>query len=485
MNINLIRKRLQKISQSKKIFLLLLPGIVWIIFNHFFVPFQVGSELMHRPWLVVNGEIPYRDFEWIRNPLDIFLIASVFKLFGVYDLSLRLLVFVLYLVISLTVFFSIWRKSLVLAATAFYVYVVLLFPLFINTQIGEALVGLFVFLSFTTFWKYIDTKKERYIFLAGIFSGLSLVTKQTSIGVLFAIIFTFIVFYIRRGFVKKLILYSLGVVVPYFFLILYLIYHNALNDYFYYAIYFNLFIYRELAGRWGFNEGMKMLLLYASSIIPFAFITTPIITRQIKFLLIMMTIAMIPTLLPSFWSYRLSSALPLVSLISAVVFLFIFNAIKKNKKSHLVAFSVLSLFIFITFFSYFWKQYASFIKNYGVSYMPYIYDQTQQDVDTAKWLLKNTPSDVKIFNTASNTIMRLANRRHHNKYIDGLPWVYYPYDQTFKEITKVPPEVVVWDSNLTTNWPELREWKFVPYLHQNYTLKKSIKEIEIYYLNSN
>ncbi len=468
---------------TKKYLLLIVPGIFWIFFNIFLLPFQVGSEVMHRPWLILNGEVPYRDFEWIRNPLDIFLLAGVFKLFGIHAFVLRVFSLVMYLVISLTIFFGLRKESLKLAVTAFYIYIILLFPLFMNTQIGEALVSLFILLSVLFFWQFGKGNNAKLLFLSGVFSGAALVTKQTSIGIIGAITVTLVVFYLKKGILKKAFVYFFGVFISYLFLVLYLFFNNALDDYYYYAIYFNLFIYREAAGKWGFNEGMRMLSLYASIVIPFALLKITQIPRQIKFLIVISIIGMIPTLLPSFWSYRLNTALPLVSIAAAYVLLTLSEKTNIQRKNISFAILIIGALSFIAFYGYFLKQYESFIKNYGISLLPYIYEDSPNDMKVAEWLAKNTSQDIKIFNTASNTIMRLSNRKHHNKYIDGLPWVYYPYDETFADITKDPPKVVVWDKNLPTNWPELKDWKFISYLHKNYTVQKSFNGIEIYFLN--
>lgn len=466
----------------KKHLLLIVPGIFWIFFNIFLLPFQIGSEAMYRPWLILNGEVPYRDFEWIRNPLDIFLLAGVFKLFGMQDIVLRVFSFFMYLVISLTIFLGLRKESLKLAVTAFYVYIILLFPLFMNTQMGEALVSLFVLLSVLFFWQF-GKGSAKLLFLSGVFSGAALLTKQTSIGIIGAITITLVVFYLKKGIFKKAFMYLFGVFISYLFLILYLFFNNALDDYYYYAIYFNLFIYHDVAGKWGFNEGMRMLSLYASIVIPFALVKITQIPKKIKFLIVISIIGMIPTLLPSFWSYRLNTALPLLSIAAAYVLLTLSEKTNIHRKNIPFTILIIGVLSFIAFYGYFLKQYESFIKNYGVSLLPYIYEDSPNDNKVAEWLSKNTSQDIKIFNTASNTIMRLSNRKHHNKYIDGLPWVYYPYDETFADITKDPPRVVVWDKNLPTNWPELKDWKFIPYLHKNYTVQKSFNEIEIYFLN--
>src|SRR3989344_4395684 len=138
-HLTLVQSFFRYLIASKIIYVF--PGVAWIFLNIFFLPFQVGTEAMHRPWLILNGEVPYRDFEWIRNPLDLFLVAGVFKLFGIHAFVLRVFSLIMYLVISLTIFFGLRKESLKLAVTAFYVYIILLFPLFMNTQIGEALVS--------------------------------------------------------------------------------------------------------------------------------------------------------------------------------------------------------------------------------------------------------------------------------------------------------------------------------------------------------
>ena len=63
-----------KLLSPWKIFLL---GFTWITLNVYFLPFSVWTAGITRPWYVMHGYIPYKDFVWIRMPLDLFILSGM------------------------------------------------------------------------------------------------------------------------------------------------------------------------------------------------------------------------------------------------------------------------------------------------------------------------------------------------------------------------------------------------------------------------
>lgn len=475
----------------KKIITLLIlsSGTFWIFLNIFYIPFYPWTEGLYRPYLIVNGLIPYKDFAWIRTPLDIYLLAGIYKIFGIHELGYQILIFSLQLSTSFLIFFGLLRKRFSLACFAYLSYVILLPPLFMNTEIDETLASFFIILTFFILWTYKKRRSSLVLLLSGITSSLTVLTKQTSTAVIIAILVYLI--FVHKSNIKSLAFYFAGLLIPASILAIFLIIHNAMFDFIYYAFYFNLFIYRQWAQSWGIKDAMLMLGLYFSILTPFVFLKTKsIFDDKVKVLLLLITFSLIPSLLPSFWSYRLITAFPLFCIAIAVFVSKGYQALREKPAIPKIIIGGSSL-IFLLFFQYFLGAYIGFINSNGFSYGQYIYDYGDDERNVAVWLRDNTDKKEKIFNMANNIIMLKSNHLPHNKYVDQIPIAYYPLDKSYKEITSKPPKIVVFDRSALDNflvnkdWARIsKDWKFIDFLDKNYRVAKRIGTIYVYFIKT-
>ncbi|MBI4226011.1 hypothetical protein HY612_02755 [Candidatus Roizmanbacteria bacterium] len=79
-------------------------------FNRGFAFYDEGF-ILHGAQRVLQGEIPYRDFDFIYTPVTIYLVAAIFKLFGESILIGRLLVLVVGVLTSLLIFSITYKIS--------------------------------------------------------------------------------------------------------------------------------------------------------------------------------------------------------------------------------------------------------------------------------------------------------------------------------------------------------------------------------------
>lgn len=126
--------------------------------------------------LVANGEVPYRDFFFAHTPLQIYLYAVVFKLFGFSLLLLKLLSAAAVIITAAFVFAIVKGKlnsitAMAAAALFMFSYGTLLFSNFPT--------GVEIAIAFATASFYFFTRKKS--FTSGLLAGLAAATAQLSI----------------------------------------------------------------------------------------------------------------------------------------------------------------------------------------------------------------------------------------------------------------------------------------------------------------
>lgn len=484
---------LRQLNKPKKFFpwLIICLGLAWIVVNIFYLPFSVWTGGLYTPWLIIKGLTPYKDFVWLRTPLDIYLLAGLYQIFSLTEMTYQITIFVLYVLISLILLIFSGRKSFTFGVIAFTAYVFLLFPLFINTEIGEILVSLFVLIAFICFWRYVLTKKESWIFCSGLTLGLAFITKHTS-ALLVLLVPVLLIFEHykhrnRKEIIVSIITFFLAFLVIVLGLIFYLLVKGALIHFIYYGVFFNLVIYRQWVGAWGIGDAFKMIGLYLSIMLPFLIMrNSKIMNLHLRIYLASFILALLLSLMPSFWSYRLITAFPLISLALAVVITEIFKAIRQTRQP-VIFFGLTMIISTFIFFNHYLQIYLNFIGNNNFGRGQYIRDYGENEIRTANWLITHTPKEETIFNMANNIILLRSQRLPHNKYIDALPHVYDPPKKSFVDIIKTPPKIVIFDDGVPDNrltsagWERLRrEWGFFDYLKNNYALEKEFGKIKIY-----
>ena len=477
----------------KKIFILLLLfiGTSWLFLNIFFLPFYSWTEGIHRPWLILNGLLPYKDFIWNRGIVDLYLLAGFYQLFGISQFNYRIVIFILHTLISSIIILGLFKRSLSLASISYLIYLVLSSILFSNAEIEEILVGFLSLITYLLFWQFIDKKKFFYLFCAGISSGLSFGVKQTSI-VLFVVGLGYLTvdYYLKmkkvllQYYCKRVLIYFLGFFIPILLLLFFFLYKNMLSDYLYQQ-YFVFFVYSKWAKPWGISEGIRMSAVFLSIIIPFFVIQPKKIVKKGELMLILsFTLALFIMLLPSFWSYRLIAALPLFSIVGALYIIEIFNFLKRRDSLIKTGVICISIVCFSFFFLYFFNGYIQTVRDNGLSFGQVLLDYGQDEEDAARWLATNTSKSDKVFNMANNIIMLKAARLPHNKYIDGMPLDYMPYNITYKDLIANPPKIIIYPDSILSDFPELKEWKFINYFRKRYKLKKQFDGLGIYYFTT-
>lgn len=450
-------------------------GIAWIAVNVFFLPFFPWTEGLFRPWLIINGLAPYRDALWNRGAVDIYLLAAVYKFFGVSPLVYQSVMFVLYGGTAGLIFLGL-RRHRKLAITAFVIYVLFLPVFFSNAEIEEVLVGLFALGSFFSLLWFWERKQSVSLVISGALAGLAVMTKQTS-GIIVIVTIVYILFIIGWNLKKArtLVWYLGGAACTVGGAFLFLASQGILGDFFA-SLLFVASVYNGWAKAWGIREGAMLAFGLLSLVVPFLFISRKqaLMPKEISWLLPALVISLFALLLPSYWSYRLVAAFPLWCIIAAVVVL------EGYRLRFVLAGVGITLFLVFTF--PFARDYIQFIRDNGVSFGQYIRDYGEDELAVAAWLRKHTTKETRVFNLANNIILLESERLPHNRYVGGMPIDFLPFDKTAAEMSQNPPLVAIVDRRVLTDWPELKTWGFIDFLQKRYTLQQEFGSIAIYSL---
>src|SRR3989338_9282514 len=90
---------------KKYVFIILFSFLVLIFFfNRGFAYYDEGF-ILHAAQRILQGEIPYKDFDFIYTPGTIFIVAAAFKIFGESIIIGRVLIMVIGVLTALLIYF--------------------------------------------------------------------------------------------------------------------------------------------------------------------------------------------------------------------------------------------------------------------------------------------------------------------------------------------------------------------------------------------
>ena len=461
-------------------------SITWVTINVYFLPFFPWTTGITRAWFVLKGLIPYRDFTWIRNPLDIFLLVQWFKVFGLTGEAYQLLIYALFIVLTICVFILSHKLLPHKPKLAFLFYTIFVFPLFINTEIGEVLIGVLNILAFMAAYGFLKTRSIGLLFLAGFIAGLVFITKQSSITIALAIAFTLFLTNIAekksfRQTASVFGIYLAGVFIPFIGIIAYFAYNNALKDYLYYSIVFILGPYSRLKPyELTHGDGLWMAGAFLAVSVPFMLFWKDIKLRyQLVVLLISLTFASLFSLLPSFLSYRAFPTFPLISIVFGYNIALLMQKNSSSIKRWVV---VVSCIFFVVFVWHYIGEYIVFVQENGFAPKQYIKDYGETELNIAKWIRENTDQNERIQNFTSEIIYVLSNRLPKHKYIEPHPSILRPYSKSSEVFSKDPPVVVVYDESLPEIHIGLEKWPFIEYMKRHYERISFSETLSVYKL---
>lgn len=459
-------------------------SIAWITLNVFFLPFFVWTAGIVYPWFIIKGLTPYKDVIWLRMPLDIFLLSGWYRVFGATGGAYQLFIWLLLILLSGSILWFSWTDDKRVKLFSFLFFHLFLFPIFINTEVGEVLVGVLSFMVFACMVQYMNRQSLKFLFPAGIIAGLVIVAKQNAVLTAFVpygIMAWMAVRQTRRlqNAWKHVRIYSAGVLLPLLFLMGYFAFRHALSDFLYYSVYTVIGPYREFQ-LITHGDGLLIEFAYACLVIAFLIFRKRIgVKIQTAVLLTAMIIALAPSLLPSYLSYRAFTGFPLVSIAAGYLLALL---LRKNVALFTRLIIGLSFAIFVGLTWRYTRSYIDFVRDNGFHTGQYLTDYGQIEQDIAEWISRNTTKSDRIMSYGSEMIYILSDRLPVNKYTNFTPFILQPYDFTSNIFIDNPPKVIVFDWSHPDLERGLSAWPFLTYMKKNYREVKRFDALDLYTL---
>lgn len=449
--------------------------ILYAYINIFQLPYFAWTFLLTQNWFMENGLVIFKDVIYHHTPLPLFLIYGISKILGNNFFMLQAASFLMLILFGFGIYLTAKQISKRAGTVSFFLFIVTFPALFNNFNIEEMTSSLFALWAFYLFIRFYKTASYRFSLLFGAFIGLSFMSKQPSLLLLFPLIILLFIFKKSKifSFKKALIYFGFGFFVSIFPFFLYFLFNNSLYEFYYWNIVFNLTLYPVLSKAYVTTEGIFSTLWLLLSILPAFIIIRRKTEVNFKFFaisLILATIFLYPSLLPSFLTYK--------ALIFYPYPLILWSMILIEKKSRVIilltAIGIISL--------------APVVKSFYVDYLPqnlfnreYILEYGENELAVADWLRKNTSEKEKIMNLGHHYVTTLAKRLPKNRYVYNFPWLIYPYEESSKEILSDPPRIVIIDDRMFEDWPFLeKEWRFIQAVKTTYVKQADIGTYTVY-----
>jgi hypothetical protein len=459
----------------KKNWLYLIIAILWVCTNVFLLPFVIWTTGLIRPWYILKGLLPYHDFSWIRTPLDLYLLAAWYKLFGVSPLAYQLFVCVI-LILTVIFFYFIVHKLFPKYARIIYIlFLSFLFPFFINAEEGELLVGLFALIGFFFLCLFISFQRKIHLFLLGVISGILVITKQNTaffsgaglVAITFDAMRQKMYF---RTYIKRHLIFLSGILFPISLILIYFAQQGILNEMIYNTVNIILGSYQSAyrAAQRPQGDGLLMAAAYLCMLASYITLWKQIkLATEIKIAIGLYSITLLPSLLPSFLSYRAYTAFPAIAITVGIVL----GTLKAQLlKLHPLRIIIVFFFLFtgMYMFSGYIKDYVAFVKDNGFHTNQYITDYGEIEFEIAHWIVANTSPNERIMCYGNDIIYLLSNRLPTNKHTDPYPFVLEPYEKTSPDFYNNPPTIIIFDETLPDMHIGLSSWPILQFLKKQY-----------------
>jgi len=463
-------------TKLTKALLILLPGLAY--FSTYLIPYAVWFFALTQNWFSENGLVLFRDVIYHHTPFPLFFLFSLSKFLGNTPEMLRFASFLLTIFFGYGVYLTGKQISQKIGATALGLFSITFLPLFDNFHIEEMFASILSLYAVFFFLKFWQNRSFSWLFLTGFSTALGLMSKQVIIGIVPAFIIATLWYLSKKResisfFLKGSSFFLLGFSLTITPFILYYFFNQALSDFFYWNVIFNLTTYPQQSIPYGLKEGFQNGSWLFLAIIPAALLwRQEELNIEIRFKLLIITLAtvfLLPSLLPSFLSYKILAFYPYPLFLWAILWQF-------RGKKLIIPFLIAGLILFLIP-----------AKTFYLDYLPQnlfqkelIIDYGQNELKVVDWLLENTTAEEKIMNLGHHYITTLAQRLPANKYVYLFPWLVMPYDKSTQEILADPPRVVILDNQTILDFPSLNQWPFLSHLRSDYQVVAAYETYEIF-----
>lgn len=227
-----------RVSYLTVLLLIILPVLLFFLFRGAVTNDE--GYILHSSERMVQGQMPYRDFHFVYTPLSLFVTDGIFRIFGSSIFSSRIIVLLTYLFSTLLLYKVVMlsTKNKLYATIAVFIFVAW-GPTHINFSWPVVFAILTGILTCYLLMKFIETRKNVYLFYAGFACFLVFLAKQNFGASMAFVVFSF--FSIRHA--RKLIHilpFLYGFCWAFIFFMIYLLATNSvggfMNDFYIFTI---------------------------------------------------------------------------------------------------------------------------------------------------------------------------------------------------------------------------------------------------------
>lgn len=192
--------------------------------------------ILHAAQRLHNGELPYKDFNFIYTPGSLFVISAAYAIFGESILSGKLLVVIIAIVTSIFIYLSTYRLTSKRTISLLSTFTYLAWgPSHINFPLPTVFCLLAGIVSLLIFTVILEHPKKIYFITLGLIISLTFFFKQNfGIALFFDYAILFLVFNKSR---TKSIFYFLGAFLGLTIFVIYLFFTQSINNFFSYSSY--------------------------------------------------------------------------------------------------------------------------------------------------------------------------------------------------------------------------------------------------------
>lgn len=197
-----------RFSHLSFLLLLILPILLYFV-THGAVMSDEGN-ILHSAEKILNGKLPYRDFHFQTTPASLFLTVIPFSLLKSSILSSRLLVLAVYLISSILIFKTVFiaTKNNLYATISILIFISWA-PSHVNFSYPTVYAIAFTILCCYLLMKFMQTRRKRYLFFAGISSFLVLLSEHhIGIALILPVVIFFSVKHARSFSIVSIFLYA-------------------------------------------------------------------------------------------------------------------------------------------------------------------------------------------------------------------------------------------------------------------------------------
>lgn len=460
----------------KKVILILLALFAIHLFLLLNLEFTAWPEILSFPYLKNNGFLLYKDMVHAYPPFLTLLLAYYFKVVGFGLTQLKVFAWSMILVNDLLIFLclkTLTKNDLkALSGTFFYV---LLQPILEGNMLwfDTALVTPMLFALYFLLLSVKDGfRKNYYLFIAGIFLGIAILTKQTALIFLF-IAMLFLV--LNKVSFKKLLVIIAGPLLLSSLLFIRLLEEGALLGFWNWTFYYPATYWTDFPTYVNLALSKKEIAIILLLLSPLAFLPIKNLRKLDKFIILLLLFlgSAVLAVYPRFSFYHFQPALATAAIFAG------YTLIISKKYSLLHLFGVASTIFLLTLpaTARAWHKETRFFG--------------EADIHLAENIKRVEAEEGPIYLLGLHSGLYVLTQKLPPKpWIDNFGWVFETpgiQEWVIESWEKNPPKAIFWKEPKEGQWYELGTYqprKITEWIKKNYTKEGEIDR-EIFYWKIN